>query len=151
MTTEVIKPVRASRRRIGVLLIGALIIVAAVVYLLVTSVSGSQVYYLTVAELKNGQKSSEGGLRVSGVVDGDSIQWDAQKMLLRFAVSDGAASDGGERLDVVYQGVRPDMLRDGATAVLEGKLGADGVFEARTLLLSCPSKYQAAATATAVR
>jgi cytochrome c-type biogenesis protein CcmE len=85
------------------------------------------------------------------MVDGDSIQWDAAKMLLRFAVFDSGSPSGGERLDVVYQGLRPDMLRDGATAILEGKLNAEGIFEARTLLLSCPSKYQAAATATAAR
>ncbi len=149
MIPEVTRPRPVLRRKTSTLLVGALIVVAAVVYLLVTSAAGSQVYYLTVSELKQGQRGTESGLRVSGVVDGDSIQWDSE-MLLLFTVSDGGVS-GGERLDVVYHGVRPDMLRDGATAILEGKLGDNGVFEARTLLLSCPSKYQAAATATAAR
>lgn len=149
--TDMIRPKPAARRKTWTLLAGALIVVIAVVYLLVTSAAGSQVYYLTVSELKQVQRSAESGLRVSGVVDGDSIQWDAEKMFLRFVIADGAVSDGGDRLEVVYKGMRPDMLRDGATAILEGKLGGDGVFEARTLLLSCPSKYQAAATATAAR
>ncbi len=150
MTVEVLKPRPATRRKMGALLFGVLIIVAAIIYLLITSVGGSQVYYMTVAEAKSAPPNSVNELRVSGVVDGDSIQWDAEKMLLRFAVADSADSDG-QRLEVVYKGVRPDMLREGATAILEGKLGQDGVFQARTLLLSCPSKYQAAATATAAR
>jgi len=136
----------ASRRRQVKMLIGALIVVAVIVYLVVANLGGAQVYYLTIAELKSGNYSAGQGVRVSALVDGDSIQWDADRMLLQFTLVDGQ-----ERLTVVYRGVRPDMLRDEAMAIVEGVLGASGVFEARDLYLKCPSKYEAAATATAAR
>jgi len=124
-------------------LVGVLIIAAAVVYLIVTSIHGSAVFYVTISEAK-AQGGARDGVRVSGLVDGDSIRWDAAKMLLRFSLVDGP-----ERLDVTYHGLRPDMLRDGATAIVEGKLVDGDTFEARDVLLQCPSKYEAAATATA--
>jgi len=46
-------------------------------------------------------------------------------------------------LNVVYQGVTPDMFQDGGEVVVEGALDEQGVFHANTLLTSCPSKYEA--------
>ena len=43
---------------------------------------------------------------------------------------------------MVYNGVKPDLLRDEAQAIMTGKLGADGVFYADELLLKCPTKYE---------
>jgi len=45
-------------------------------------------------------------------------------------------------LDVVYEGVRPDLLKHEAQAIMTGSLGADGVFYAEELLLKCPSRYE---------
>jgi cytochrome c-type biogenesis protein CcmE len=46
------------------------------------------------------------------------------------------------RMQVVYKGVKPDLLRNEAQAILTGKLGDDGVFYASELLLKCPTKYE---------
>ncbi|TKJ28134.1 MAG: hypothetical protein CEE40_12415 [Chloroflexi bacterium B3_Chlor] len=75
-------------------------------------------------------------VRVSGLVVGETIDWDPQELILRFEIAD----EGGS-LPVVYQGVRPDMFRDGAETVVEGKYAPNDLFEASTLLLRCPSKY----------
>lgn len=122
---------------------GGAIIVLAVGYLIVSSIGGSTAYYLTVQEVK-AQGPSERTVRVAGTVVGESIEWNAQALLLRFKIAD----DGGN-LAVTYNGPRPDMLRDGAEAVVEGKYTEGDSFEASNLLLKCPSKYEEAATATA--
>jgi len=75
-------------------------------------------------------------VRVTGLVVGQTIDWDPQQMILRFDIADDSGS-----LPVLYKGVRPDMLRDGVQAVVEGKYTASGVFEATSVLLKCPSKY----------
>lgn len=49
-----------------------------------------------------------------------------------------------ERIDVVYKGVRPDLLKNEAQAIMTGSLGSDGKFYANELLLKCPTKYQEA-------
>jgi len=123
--------------------IGGAIIVLAVGYLIVSSIGGSTAYYLTVGEVK-AQGPSERAVRVAGTVVGDSIEWNAQELLLKFQIADDSGS-----LAVIYNGPCPDMLRDGAEAVVEGRYIEEGFFEANNLLLKCPSKYEEAATATA--
>ena len=123
--------------------IGGTIIVLTVGYLIVSSIGGSTAYYLTVEEVK-AKGPSERAVRVAGTVMGETIEWNAQELVLRFKIAD----DSGN-LAVIYHGPRPDMLRDGAEAVVEGRYTEKGSFEANNLLLKCPSKYEEAATATA--
>ena len=47
-----------------------------------------------------------------------------------------------KRMDVVYVGPKPDLLRNEAQAIMTGKIGEDGVFHADELLLKCPTKYE---------
>jgi cytochrome c-type biogenesis protein CcmE len=60
--------------------------------------------------------------------------------VLHQAVNDPAA----RRLQVVYVGPKPDLLRDEAQAIVTGRLGDDGVFYADELLLKCPTRYEEA-------
>jgi cytochrome c-type biogenesis protein CcmE len=83
-------------------------------------------------------------VRVTGLIQGESIDWNAQDLILKFEIADEAS-----RLPVVYKGLRPDMFQDGAQAVVEGRYTEGGTFEAHNLVLKCPSKYEEAATATA--
>jgi cytochrome c-type biogenesis protein CcmE len=122
---------------------GGAIIVLAVGYLIVSSIGGSTAYYLTVEEVK-AKGPSERTVRVAGTVMGDTIEWNSQELMLRFNIADASGS-----LAVIYNGPRPDMLRDSAEAVVEGKYTEGESFEADNLLLKCPSKYEGAATATA--
>jgi cytochrome c-type biogenesis protein CcmE len=146
-------------------LIGGLMIVVAVVYLIASSTGTAAQYYLTVDELvAKGQVDPERTYRISGAVDGDSIVYDSKTLTLRFTivnmpadldeiekagglakvlnqvVNDPAAS----RLNIVYVGPRPDLLRHEAQAIVTGRLGQDNVFyadEKDGLLLKCPTRY----------
>ncbi len=126
-------------------IVGGLIVVLVIGYLIFTSIQGSTAPYLTVTELRSrGPSVYERNVRVSGIIQGASIDWNAQDLLLQFEIAD----EGGH-LPVVYKGLRPDMFRDGAQVVVEGQYTAEGIFEAHNLVLKCPSKYEEAATATA--
>ena len=146
-------------------LVGGLLIIAAVVYLIVSSTQASAQYFLTVEEL-NAKGSTVTGrdLRVSGAVLGDTIQYDSKTLTLTFTVAHvpgdnkDIEAQGGlaavlhaavidpnrSRLQVVYSGVKPDLLRNEAQAIMTGRLGEDGVFHAEELLLKCPTKYEEA-------
>jgi len=65
--------------------------------------------------------------------------------VLHAAVSDPNRS----RIQVVYNGPMPDLLKDEAQAIMTGRLGEDGVFYADELLLKCPTKYEEAVPAQA--
>ncbi len=146
-------------------IVGGLLIIAAIVYLIVSSTQASAQYFLTVEEL-NAKVDSVAGreLRISGAVIGDSIQYDPQTLTLTFTVAHVPGDNkeieaqGGlatalhaavmdpnrPRLEVVYTGVKPDLLRDEAQAIMTGRMGDDGKFHAEELLLKCPTKYEEA-------
>lgn len=132
-------PVRRlfAGRRFKILIVGILVTLVAG-YLVVSAARGSTAYYMTIEEVK-AQGASERTVRVTGYVVGDSVVWEPLDLRLQFDIVD----DGG-RLPAVFHGSRPDMFRDGAQVVLEGRYSPAGVFEARTMLLQCPSKYEAA-------
>jgi cytochrome c-type biogenesis protein CcmE len=120
------------------LLIGGIVIVIAIGYMIVSAAQESAAYYLTVQEIK-AQGPSERNVRVAGSVIGESIVWEARDLRLEFDISDESGT-----LPAIYSGSRPDMFNDGAEAVLEGRYTSEGVFEARTIMLKCPSKYEMA-------
>jgi len=43
---------------------------------------------------------------------------------------------------VHYQGVLPDMFAEGRDVIVEGRYDAGGALAAKTLMTSCPSKYE---------
>jgi cytochrome c-type biogenesis protein CcmE len=133
--------VRRQRR----FLIGGFVILLGLAYLAFTVTRASAVYYLTVPELYARSGATEHrAVRVSGTVDAGSIERDSSTFATRFS-----ASDSGGSLPIVYHGTVPDIFQPGIQVVVEGKLGADGVFRADTLLTKCPAHFQAATPAAA--
>jgi len=146
-------------------IVGGLLIVAAVVYLIVTSTQASAQYFLTVDELADRKGSDIGrDVRVSGAVIGDTVAYEPETLTLKFTVAhvpgdnseieaqgglakvlyDAVNDPGRARMEVVYIGPKPDLLRHEAQAIMTGELGEDGVFYADELLLKCPTKYEEA-------
>jgi cytochrome c-type biogenesis protein CcmE len=153
-----------SSNQIKFLISGGLFFIAVIV-LIISATKSSAEFFLTVDELLTSQSEYQSqNLRVSGAVLGDSIQFDTETGLLHFTIahipaddeltkSEGALSKvlhqavndpDNPRLAVVYEGAKPDMLRDEAQAILTGQLNSEGVFIAEELLLKCPSKYEEA-------
>jgi len=147
-------------------LIGGLLILGAVVYLIISSAQATGERFMTIDEMRaEGAEIVGKNLRLTGAVVGDTIQYDADTLTLTFEVAHAPADydvteeQGGlaevlhqavidptrERVKVVYVGVKPDLLRNEAQAIMTGKLGEDGLFYAEELLLKCPTRYEEAA------
>ena len=158
-------PTRPAKQNRAKFLIGGLLILAAIVYLIVSSTTANAQYFLTVEELQQKAGTMNGReARVSGAVLGDSIAYDSENLTLTFTVADLPADNadieaqGGlaavlhaavedpsrARMQVVYYGVKPDLLKHEAQAIMTGKMGEDGIFYANELLLKCPTKYEEA-------
>lgn len=105
-------------------------------WLLYSNIESATAPYLTVSELL-AEGPSNRIVRATGTVVGETIAWDAEELLLRFDLMD----EGGS-LSVDYHGPRPDLLEGGIDAVAEGRYRGEGRFEAATILLKCPSKYE---------
>lgn len=153
-----------TKMKLNKFIVGGALIFIAVVLLVITSIKGNAQYYLTIDELKSSPDKWGQAVRISGVVLGDTIALDPKSDQISFqvvnipgdmktiedmggiaAVLHQAATDPtAVPLTVLYHGVKPDLLKDEAQAIMTGKMQSDGSFLADELLLKCPSKYQEA-------
>ena len=127
-------PPRRSRRGI---LIGATVVAVVVGYLALSGISNALVYYLTPTELlargaaEIGKTERLGGLVKIGSISGAATD-------LTFVLTDETHEI------VVHSTVAPTRsFREGAGAVVEGELRADGVFEASQVIVKHDENYVA--------
>ena len=124
------------RRPWGILvLVGVVLVVVA--YLAFSSIGNALVYYLTPTELlARGEAGVGQTVRLGGVVATGSVSGPATD--LTFAITDGDAEI------TVHSTVAPTRsFREGTGAVVEGALGADGVFEATQVIVKHDENYVA--------
>lgn len=127
-------------RRKRFLIVG-MVVAVALGYLGFTAFQGASMYYLTVDELLARDEAAYGErVRLMGKVEDGSVERSSETNTLRFSVGD----EDGASLPVVYSGVVPDAFKQGADVVVEGSLERAGTFEADSLLVKCPSKYEGA-------
>lgn len=124
--------------RPGKLLVGVGAIALSVAYLGYAGARGGWVYYVDVETCLSERAGQR--VRVHGVVREGSVELDRVGLWARFEVSGQSAV-----MPVRYEGAIPDMFEGGREAIVEGSLGADGVFRADVLLTKCASKYQSRA------
>ena len=108
--------------------LGSSLIVGTIGYLIATGINSTSTYFFTVSELMDQKVSFHGtGLKVKGNVVAGSIERDPGDYLnVQFAIE-----EKNRNLNVVYQGVTPDMFQDGGEVVVEGALD-EQVFFTRT-------------------
>ncbi len=125
-------------------LIGASVIVAGVVGLIISGVKETGVYFLTPSELVARTQADPSfhdvGLKVGAKVVPGSVKRDPGGRMIDFRISDGA-----NEFPVTYTGLVPDTFTDASNieVIVEGKYGRDGVFHATEVLAKCGSRYEA--------
>jgi cytochrome c-type biogenesis protein CcmE len=133
-----------KRRRL-ILIGGALCVLAAAVGLMLNAFRDSIVFFNSptdVAEkhIPPGTRIRIGGLVKAGsVVRGDDLK-------IRFDVT-----DGNRDIAVAYQGVLPDLFREGQGVVAEGALDSGGLFDADTILAKHDENYMPKEVADALK
>lgn len=118
-------------------LIGGLIILAALTYLIYGGMRQAMVYFVTPSELKEQNRSAKDRfLRMGGMVVEGSLKKDLTALTYRFEITDGVAT-----VPVFFRGVPPDLFAEGKGAVVEGRIGKDGVFLATTVMAKHAEEY----------
>jgi cytochrome c-type biogenesis protein CcmE len=144
-------------------LIGALMLGSSVLYAQ-SSVSSAQ-YFLTIDEVVSEKdRMIDKQIRISGAIIGDSIKFDEVSGNLSFFIADVPADyetiqqQGGlafvlenavkdpnrQKIQIIYSGQKPQLLRNMSQAIVIGELRSDGIFYADEILLKCPSRYEKA-------
>jgi cytochrome c-type biogenesis protein CcmE len=89
------------------------------------------------SELRAEEKSLQGKfVRMGGMVVKGSLQKDLQNLIYRFEITDGNTS-----FPVYFKGVPPDLFVEGKGAVVEGRVGGDGVFQATMIMAKHAEDY----------
>lgn len=122
-------------------LVGGVLVLGTAGYLMASSIDETAQYYLTPSELAtkvaNNPRFVNTGVKIGArVVDGTIVR-DPSGRSLTFKMTDGA-----KVYDVTYRGIAPDTFTDGVDVVVEGRLDANGTFQATTLLAKCASRYE---------
>ncbi len=149
----------------GKFVFAGLLILAAVIYLIISNTGSTAHYFLTIDELRAmGDQAVGRNLTVSGAVLGDSIVYEPTIPRVTFTIVQVPADPkeveraGGLaavlkaavnnpnalRLEVIYNNAKPDLLRHESQAIIRGHLGEDGRFYADEVLLKCPTRYEEA-------
>lgn len=125
-----------TRKQRRLVLIGASLGVLAVAAALVLSaLRDSIVFFNSPTDVAEKHLAPGTRIRIGGLVKPGSVQR-GDNLLVRFAVTDGRAD-----VSVHYQGIVPDLFREGQGVVAEGKLDADGSFSADTVLAKHDERY----------
>ena len=122
---------------------GVLLTLAAVFVL--TALSEQIIYFYTPEDLAAKDVKPGTRIRLGGLVGEGSIKH-LDGGVVTFAVDDGAA-----KIDVRYQGLLPDLFREGQGVVAEGALDTEGLFLASQVLAKHDEKYMPPEVAEALR
>ncbi len=114
---------------------GGMAFVGAAMALVLVALGQKASYFYMPTELLEASVSPGERIRLGGLVEDGSVRR-GEGTQVRFAVSDGAAS-----VPVVYQGILPDLFREGQGVVTEGVLGSDGELSADTVLAKHDENY----------
>jgi cytochrome c-type biogenesis protein CcmE len=125
-----------TRKQRRLTLIGASLAVLAIAAALVLgALRNSIVFFNSPTDVAEKRILLGTRMRIGGLVKPGSLQR-GDNLQVSFAVTDGNAD-----IEVRYQGIVPDLFREGQGVVAEGKLESGGVLAADTVLAKHDERY----------
>ena len=126
---------KTRHKRIA-LILGGLAILGLVAALVLNAFQSNLVFFFSPTQVMAGEAPKGKPFRIGGLVKEGSIKREADGVTLRFVVTDTERD-----MIVAYKGILPDLFKEGKGAVVQGKLGEDGVFSASEVLAKHDENY----------
>ncbi len=118
--------------------------------LTLTAFQDNLVFFRSPSDIVAQQPGPDRAFRLGGLVEAGSVEREpavaGQRPLVHFRVTDGAHT-----VRVAYNGVLPDLFREGQGVVTMGRLGPDGVFRASEVLARHDETYMPPEVADALK
>lgn len=111
-------------------------LVGLAVTLVLRALDANVMFFYSPSQVHAGEAPQAAAFRVGGLVEDGSLQRSADGLQVQFMVTDQA-----QRVPVRYQGLLPDLFREGKGVVVSGKLQANGLFEASEVLAKHDENY----------
>jgi cytochrome c-type biogenesis protein CcmE len=133
-----------TRHRRAAIVIGALAAVGTAAALVLNAFNSNLVFFYTPTQIAAKEAPQGRTFRVGGLVQSGSVVRDG--VTVRFVVTDTT-----QNVPVRYDGVLPDLFKEGKGVVAQGQLGADGIFTAREVLAKHDENYMPPEAADALQ
>ncbi|MBF0215222.1 MAG: cytochrome c maturation protein CcmE [Magnetococcales bacterium] len=119
------------------LIVTLLVVGGALAALVLSSFTGALVYFHTPTEaVAKGHELDRKKIRIGGMVQAGSLVRESGSLKIRFLVTDGK-----EQIPVRYEGMVPDLFREGQGVVVEGTWNSGQEFQADTILAKHSEDY----------
>lgn len=135
-----------TRRQRRLILIGSSLGVLAIATgLVLSALNDSIVFFNSPSDVVEKHVAVGTRIRLGGLVKPGTVLR-GEQLVVRFEVTDGKRA-----IPVSYQGVLPDLFREGQGVIAEGALEQNGVFKADTVLAKHDEKYMPREVADALK
>lgn len=125
-----------KRKQRLILIVSGVAAVAIAVGLVLFALRQNVNFFFTPSEIAGNMAPQEQTIRAGGMVMPGSVQREDGSLVVRFQVTDYA-----QNVEVVFDGILPDLFREGDGVVVIGKLDADKVLTAETVLAKHDETY----------
>ena len=134
-----------SRHKKLALIGGALAILGIIAALVLNALNSNIALYITPTEVAAGKAPKDKLFRIGGLVKEGSISRQADGVTIAFIITDTEKD-----IVVNYKGILPDLFKEGKGSVAQGKLTAEGTFNATEVLAKHDENYLPPEAAKAV-
>ena len=111
-------------------------LVGLAVTLVLRALDANVMFFYSPSQVRAGEVPEGAAFRIGGLVEEGSLQRSADGLQVQFVVIDQA-----QRVPVRYQGLLPDLFKEGKGVVASGRLQGDGVFAATEVLAKHDENY----------
>ena len=125
-----------KRKKIMIGVIALVIGLSVAVTLALKAFQENLMYFFSPSEVIAGEAPENRNFRIGGLVVEDSVKRDRDSLLVEFVLTDTV-----NQVKVSYDGILPDLFREGQGIVANGRLNGEGVFVASEVLAKHDENY----------
>lgn len=125
-----------KRKKIMIGVIALVIGISVAVTLALKAFQENLMYFFSPSEVIAGEAPENRNFRIGGLVVEDSVVRDRDSLLVEFVLTDTV-----NQVKVSYDGILPDLFREGQGIVANGRLNSQGVFVASEVLAKHDENY----------
>lgn len=141
-----------TKKQKRLLSIGALLLFASgAITLVLSALSSSITYFYVPSDLAALTASPSATIRLGGLVETGSVSYGSGQAANKSSVVRFNVTDGRHVIAVAYEGILPDLFREGQGVVVQGRLASDGVLIAENVLAKHDENYMPKELADALK
>ena len=124
---------KSRHKRLIAILVG-LVVLSAAAMLVLNAFRSNLVFFFTPTQVSGGEAPRDSAFRVGGMVKEGSLLRDSEKGFF-------VVTDTQKEVLVRYQGMLPDLFKEGRGVVAQGRLNTQGEFVASEVLAKHDENY----------